>query len=112
MREAQSIVSSRWLLLKVISLPHQPLQARPVEDVVGEFFVGEHGKGGALGAGAEFRGFFDGEVRVLANDRHHHADHDLQATDLLSFLLDFVTLRTFQVSTPGVPRDFPALLLS
>lgn len=65
------------LLLQMEPLPHQPLQSRFIQDVVGEFFVGKHGEGGALCTSAKFRGFFDGEVRVLTDDRHHHIDHDL-----------------------------------
>jgi hypothetical protein len=42
----------------VIALGHQPLQARFVQDVVGELFVWKHGEGGALGVGGQFGGFF------------------------------------------------------
>ena len=41
------------VLLKMKSLPHQSLQAGAIENVVGEFFVGEHGEGRALGAGTQ-----------------------------------------------------------
>ncbi len=65
----------------------EALQAGFVEKVVGEFFVGEHGKGGALGAGGEFRGFFDGEAGILTDDGRNHADHQLQAADSSSFVV-------------------------
>jgi len=58
-------------------LVHQSLQSRLVEYVVGEFFIGKHGEGGALGSGAKFGGFLDSEIRVLADDRHHHVDDNL-----------------------------------
>jgi hypothetical protein len=38
-------------LLQVVALPHEPLQAGLVDDVVGEFLIGEHGQGGAFGVG-------------------------------------------------------------
>ncbi len=40
-------------LLQAEAFAHQALQAGFVEKIVGEFFVGEHGEGGALGAGGE-----------------------------------------------------------
>lgn len=83
------------VLLQVKPFPHEPLQAGFVEDVVGEFFVGKHGESGALGSGHQFRSFFDGKIRVLADDRHHHVDHHLQAADLLPFLQSLVWLRIF-----------------
>src|SRR5208282_1070227 len=64
---------------------HQALQARLVEQVVGQFLVGEHGQGGAFGSGSQFGGSFDGEARILADHRHHHADHQLQAADFAGF---------------------------
>ena len=82
----------------MIPFAHQALQARAIEDVVGEFFVGEHSQRGALGSGDQFGSFLYREVRVLADDRHHHADHNLQAADLLRFLFRFVALHTFQTS--------------
>ena len=39
--------------LQMKSFSHQSLQARFVEDVVGELLVGEHGQGGALGSGGQ-----------------------------------------------------------
>jgi len=72
-------------LLQAEALAHEALQAGFVEKVVGEFFVGEHGEGGALGAGGEFGGFFDGEAGVLADDGRDHADHQLQAAYSASF---------------------------
>ena len=47
-------VTNCWPLLQMESLPHQALQARFVNDVVGEFFVGEHGEGSTLVSGHQF----------------------------------------------------------
>jgi len=70
---------------------------RGLEDVIGEFFIREHGQRGALSSGNQLRGFLDSKVRVLADDGHDHADHDLQAADLLRLLLNFIPgLRIFQ----------------
>ena len=41
-------------LLQPESFLHQPLQAGLVEQIVGEFFVGEHSEGGAFGSGGQF----------------------------------------------------------
>jgi hypothetical protein len=97
-------------LLQTEPFIHQPLQARLIENVVGEFFVREHSQGGAFGAGDQFGGFFDGEVRVLADDRHHHADHYLQAADLLRLLQNFIAVRVFQGASFLIPRGtrYPA----
>jgi hypothetical protein len=50
--------NSREQLLAALLQPeaflHQPLQAGFVEQIEGEFFVGEHGEGGAFGSGGEF----------------------------------------------------------
>jgi len=72
-------------LLQIESFLDQPLQARLVQDVVGKFLVREHGQRCALRSCRQFGSFFDRQVRVLADHRHHHADHDLQAPDLLPF---------------------------
>ena len=45
---------NRINLLQMESFPHEPLQPRLVEDVVGEFFVREHGEGGAFGPRRQF----------------------------------------------------------
>jgi len=107
-----------WLLqilsLQMESFPHQPLQPGFVEDVVGEFFIGEHGERGAFGSRDQLRRLFNCEVRVLADHGHHHADNDLQAADLYCFLLDFTALRVFQGALfPQSVRDapFPAGIL-
>ena len=75
------------LLLKPEAFAHEALEAGFVEQVVGEFFVGEHGEGGAFGAGSEFGGFFDGKAGVLADDGGDHAHHHLQATDQTGFVV-------------------------
>lgn len=82
-------------------LVHQPLQARFVEDVIGEFFIREHRQSGPFGSCNEFRGFFNGEVRVLADNRHYHADHDLQTAYLLRFLVPLIAWHIFQ--GPSLP---------
>ena len=87
---------------------HQPLQAGFVEEVVGEFFVGEHGEGGAFGSGGEFLGYFDGEVGVLADDGNDHADHQLQAADFAGFLFALAEsfVREWKArSVPGLLMD-------
>ncbi len=84
-------------LLQTKSFLHQPLQAGLVKDVIGKFFIRKHGQCGALGSRNQLRGFLDRQVRVLADDGHDHADHDLQAPDLLRLLLNFIpALRIFQ----------------
>lgn len=74
------------LLLEAEAFGHEALKAGFVEEVVGEFFVGEHGEGGTLGAGGEFGGFFDGEAGVLADYGRDHAHHDLEAANPASFV--------------------------
>lgn len=71
---------------------HQALEAGFVEKIVGEFFVGEHSKSGALGSGGEFGGFFHGEAGILADDGGDHAHHDLQAADSAGFVLRILSL--------------------
>jgi hypothetical protein len=84
------------VLLQVEAFAHQPLQAGPVEDVVSKFLVRKHGEGRALGSGNQFGGFFHGEVRVLADDRHDHVDHYLEASDFLCLLQTLVRVRLVQ----------------
>ena len=55
-------------LLQPKAFLHQPLQSWLIEEIEGEFFVGEHGKGGALGSGGQFGRFFHREVGVLSDD--------------------------------------------
>ena len=82
----------RVSLLQAEAFGHEALEAGFVEEVVGEFFVGEHGEGRTLGAGGEFRGFFDGEAGVLADDRGDHAHHDLETADAAGFVLGILSL--------------------
>jgi hypothetical protein len=44
-------------LLQAEALAHDALQAGFVEEIEGEFLVGEHGESGALSAGGQFGGF-------------------------------------------------------
>jgi hypothetical protein len=73
-------------VLDSIPFAHEALQAGLVEDVEGEFLVGEHGKGGAAAVGDHFGRFVDGQVGVLADDRHHHVHHELKAANLAPLL--------------------------
>ncbi len=45
------IAKKSWPLLEPIAFVHQALQAGFVEQIVGEFFVGKHSKGGTLSVG-------------------------------------------------------------
>ena len=74
-------------LLQPESFPNQALQPRSVEQVKSKFLVGEHGERRLLRARGQFRRFFKSEVRVLADNRHNHAHHDLQAADFFGFFL-------------------------
>ena len=77
-----------------------PLQPRLVEDVVGELLVGEHGQRGAFGVGHQFGGLLHGKLLVLADDRHYHVHHHLQAAQLAAFFCLFLLL----------PADLPSNL--
>src|SRR5580698_3417129 len=95
--------------LQAETFVHQPLQAWFVQNVVSKFFVGEHCQRGSLGTGHQFGSFFDGEVWILTNHRHHHADHDLQASDISRLLLSFTA--NHRLSTPFQTTHLaPALL--
>jgi len=105
-------------LLQAEALIHQSLETRFVQNVVGEFFVRKHRECGTLGTSHQLGGFFNGEVWILANHRHHHADHDLQAPDISRFLLSFASIcrlstafQTHQAPdiTVSAIRCFPAL---
>jgi hypothetical protein len=45
---------SNIALLEPEAFLHEALQAGLIQQVVGEFFVGEHGESGALGSGGQF----------------------------------------------------------
>ena len=79
-------------LLQAEAFGHEALEAGFIEEVVGKFFVGEHGEGGTLCAGGEFGSFFDGKAGVLADDRGDHAHHDLETADSAGFILGFLSL--------------------
>jgi hypothetical protein len=76
-------------LLDPEPLFHQALQPRFVENIEGEFFVGKHSQRCSFRASDQFGSFFHRQVGILSEDRRHHADHHLQASDLFSFLLFF-----------------------
>ena len=61
----------------------QALQARAVDYVVGEFLAGKHAQGGAARIGSHLRHVFRRQIWVLADHRHDHADHHLQAAPSL-----------------------------
>src|SRR3954451_12778531 len=82
--------TNSWIgLLQPEPLPNQSLQSRFIEQIVGEFLVREHSQGGPFRSSCEFCGLLDGQIGVLSDDRHDHADHDLQAADFLGLLLAF-----------------------
>jgi hypothetical protein len=95
---------------------HQPLQPWFVENIEGEFFVGEHGQRRPFGACHKFGSFFHRQVGILSEDRRHHADHHLQASDLFSFLLFLIRVaillhpvRIFHTAPDrSLPRVFAA----
>ena len=61
-----------------------------VDDVVGQLFIGKHGQRGPLAVGYHLRGLIDGKAPILADHRHHHVHHHLQAADLALFLHFFL----------------------
>jgi hypothetical protein len=79
-------------LLQAETLVHQSLETGLVQDIVSEFFVRKHRQRGPLGAGHELGSFFDGKVRILADNGHHHADHDLKAPDISRLQLSFASV--------------------
>jgi hypothetical protein len=83
---------SEWSLLQAEAFVHQSLKTRFVQNVVGEFFVWKHRERSALGTGRQLGSFLDSEVRILANHRHYHADHDLQTPDISRLLLSLAYL--------------------
>src|SRR6267143_967405 len=66
-------------LLQPEAFIHQPLQSRPIENIVSKFFVGKHAQRGATGIRGHLRRLFQRQIGILAYHRHHHAHHDLQA---------------------------------
>jgi hypothetical protein len=110
------LLSTQLLLLQAEALVHQSLQARFIQDVVGELFVGKHRQRGALGARHQLGSFFNREVRVLTDHGHYHADHNLQTADIACLLLSFAPIcrlsTTFQTTHEApkllsVPLDVP-----
>ncbi len=76
-------------LLQPEAFTDQPLQPRPVDHIVGEFFAGKHAESGAAGVGGHFRRFVQRQIGILADHRHHHAYHHLQATQSSGLLHAF-----------------------
>src|SRR4030095_13705577 len=74
-RRQQLRVPSR--LLQPKALVQQPLKARLVDEVVGEFLVREHCQRGLLSIGGEFRCLLNRQLRILTDYRHDHVHHDL-----------------------------------
>src|ERR1019366_4707838 len=74
----RAICASKALLLPE-ALIDQPLQPRPVDHIVSEFFAGKHAESGAAGVCGHFRRFVQRQIGILADHRHHHAYHHLQA---------------------------------
>jgi len=75
-----------YYLLQPEAFIDQPLKARPVENIVGEFFIGEHAESGAAGICGHLRGLFQRQVGILADHRHDHAHHHLQAAESSGFV--------------------------
>ncbi len=73
-------------LLNAIALAHEPLQPRLVDDVVSQFFIGKHGQRGLFAVGYQLRGLVYRKAPVLADHRHHHVHHHLQAADFALLL--------------------------
>ena len=69
----------RSFLLEPEAFIHQPLQSRPIEKIVGKLFVGKHAQSGATSIRGHLCRLFERQVGILADHRHHHAHHDLQA---------------------------------
>ena len=63
------------------------MQTGFVENIERQFLAGKHGERGTARIGTKFGGFFDGEIGILADHRHDHADHDLQPSDFPGFVL-------------------------
>ena len=74
------------VLLQPEPLVHHALQPGLVEDVKREFFPGKHGQSGAPRTRSHFGSFFHRQVRILADHRHHHADHHLQPANPARFI--------------------------
>ncbi len=73
-------------LLQAEAFVHEALQARPVNNVVGEFFVGKHAERRTPGIGGHLSRLFQREIGILADHRHHHAHHYLEAPQSSGFL--------------------------
>ena len=54
MSSEKAIQTQAGFLLQAEAFGHESLQARLVEEVVGKFFVGEHGESRAFGPGGKF----------------------------------------------------------
>lgn len=78
-------------LLQAEAFVHEALKARAIDDVVGKFFIREHGQGGAACVSSHLGGLFHRELRILANNRHHHTHHHLQAAKAAWLVFVIVT---------------------
>ena len=74
-------------LLQTKAIAHEPLQAWAIDEIVGQLFVGEHGKRGTAAVSDHLGRGFIGERAVLCDDGHHHVHHELKAAKILFFLL-------------------------
>src|SRR5258706_9641160 len=94
-------------LLQPEAFIHQPLQPRPVENIVGKLFIRKHVQGGATRIRGHLRSLFQRQIGILADHRHHHAHHDLQPpqpSSLIHVLILFGTcmFRPLNVHTAPV----------
>ena len=68
-------------LLQPEAFIHQPLESRPVENIVSKLFIGKHAQSSATGIRGHLCRLFQRQIGILADHRHHHAHHDLQAPE-------------------------------
>jgi hypothetical protein len=92
-------------LLQPEAFIDQALQPRPVDHIVGEFFAGKHAESGAAGVCGHFRGFVQREIGILADHRHHHAYHHLQAAQSAGLFDAFLVFCAWWVRALAVHTD-------
>jgi hypothetical protein len=80
------------ILLQPETFIHKALQARPIDQIVGELFVREHAERGAAGIGGHLGRLLPGVIGVLAEHGHNHAHHDLQPAEPFGFFCALVVL--------------------
>jgi hypothetical protein len=86
-----------YYLLQPEAFIDQPLKARAIENIVGEFFVWKHAESGAASICGHLRRLFQRQVGILADHRHHHAHHYLQAPQSAGLLHALVVFSTWLI---------------